>query len=254
MDRGEEKQHERDPEADAQSIKQCEEPFALLKLFILFSLEDLGGSVEGSVGMGNCACKVQFCAPIDEIEKRAAVGGALGAQVLFFKHEMRQTKMQKVKRCDKTCAESAQWQERERGEECEQTCEQGRRYGAQVEVAQCFAACQKIMQKFTLTHGSLSERQFFHGLTVGCELQLFVAGECEAMGEQAVEVTKDGARYAAGTHAGDAECQRGKRRRERGAGDDPCSGADEREAGKHGEKSGEERGKSFRGGSQAHKT
>ena len=86
------------------------------------------------------------------------------------------------------------------------------------------------MQELALAHCTFLEGQLFHGLAIGQMLQILVAGEGETMGKKAFEVAEDGTRYAAGAHAGDAERQRRKGRRERRARDDPRGGADERDA------------------------
>ena len=68
------------------------------------------------------------------------------------------------------------------------------------------------------------------GAAIGRLLQVLVARECKAMGEQTVEIAKDGTPDAARAY----HCNRKRERRERRlqcrARDDPCSRTDERNA------------------------
>ena len=246
-----EEQQQPNPEADARDVEQREQALALLALFRLFFLKGFGSVVEHLPSLGKCARLMKFGAPVDEIEERVAIGGAFLAQAFLLEQEG-QGEVQQVKRRDEARCECGKRQERSRGEERDESCEKRRRHGAQVEVSQRLAARQKVVQEFALAHCALLERQLSCRLAVGQKLQLFITGEGEAVGEKAVEVAEDGAGYACGTHAGDAERQRREGRRECGARDDPRGGADERDTRECGEECREKCGQSFCRRSEAH--
>ena len=129
----------------------------------------------------------------------------------------------------------------EQGEGAEHSCEQpggecgdggdGRdgQQRADVEVAQVIGSGHEIVQEFALARGPAAQRQAARGCVVEGEADLCQDAEGHAVREVALAVAEDGAADAAGTHGGDAKCQRVEGRHQGRGGDEPGRGAEQRE-------------------------
>ena len=230
-----------DPDDDPQDVEQGEELFAFPPSCRTLALKRRCRLIQHCLCMLCTAGGAQLCAPVDLIEETAAIVGTLRAQFRFAKEEREREVEQKEQEygCGRRDAER---QESRTGEQHQGKGDQWRWDGAQVEVTQGLTARQQIVEKLALAYVALTHGNDGGRTAVGRLLQRLVAAEGETVGEQALQIAKDGAPDAARPHAGNGEGKCREGRRECRTGDDPRRRGNEGNARRGREESREEGG------------
>ena len=165
----------------------------------LLLLKILCCRVKLSLCLCECTRRRKLRTPVEEIEQNLAIGRAFRPQIRLAQ-EVGEDEVEQIECDDERYAPRAERRECRTGHRGENAGGQRLRNGTQVEVTQGFAARQEIVQKLTLARVARTQRNRCGRAAIGCLLQVLIARECKPMGEQAVEIAKDGTPDTACAH------------------------------------------------------